>query len=107
MEKNKKQSLKELVIDDTAYKTQLSRKYENRIKWKNPDKREIYSVIPGTVYEIFVKPGDKVEKGAPLMTLDAMKMHNIIKAPHEGTVKEIFVEKGQKISKHAKMFMIE
>ena len=97
---------KELIIDDVAYKTRLTKKYENRNKWKNPDKREVHSVIPGTVTEVFVKQGQQVEKGDPLMSLDAMKMLNILKAPHSGTVQEINVEKGQKISKNYKLFII-
>ena len=44
-----------LRIDETDYKTLLSKKFKNRKTWQQPDDNVIASVIPGTVLEIFVK----------------------------------------------------
>ena len=42
--------------------------------------------MPGRVIAQLVQPGDPVEKGAPLMVLEAMKMECTIHAPAAGTV---------------------
>lgn len=50
--------------------------------------------MPGTVVSIKVNVGDWVKKGAALLTLDSMKMDNVISAPRDGRIKEIFVSQG-------------
>lgn len=53
--------------------------------------------MPGTVMEIRVKVGDKVEKGAPLVVLSAMKMEMIVQAPKAGVIKSIDITPGMKL----------
>jgi 3-methylcrotonyl-CoA carboxylase alpha subunit len=43
--------------------------------------------MPGKVVALHAKPGQKVDQGAPLLTLEAMKMEHTITAPVAGTVK--------------------
>ena len=50
--------------------------------------------MPGTILNIFVKPGDAVEKGDVLFVLEAMKMENDVVASTKGTVSSIHEEKG-------------
>ena len=62
---------------------------------------ELKSPMPGRILNYAVETGAKVEEGTPLLTLEAMKMENVIKAEGEGVVKNIVqpsdavVEKGQ------------
>ncbi|MBK8486075.1 MAG: acetyl-CoA carboxylase biotin carboxyl carrier protein subunit [Saprospiraceae bacterium] len=56
--------------------------------------------MPGMVLEIPIQVGDLVLKGDHLITLEAMKMENILKATQEGKIKEIRVLKGDKIEKN-------
>ncbi|MBX7116404.1 MAG: pyruvate carboxylase [Myxococcaceae bacterium] len=45
--------------------------------------------MPGTVIALHKKSGEKVEVGAPLVTLEAMKMETVVRATRAGTVKEV------------------
>jgi pyruvate carboxylase len=47
--------------------------------------------MPGAVQEVFVKPGDAVEKGDRLLTLEAMKVLMYVNSPLTATVKEVLV----------------
>jgi len=90
---------KTININGTEYKTLLTKKYLNRKKW-NPDKiNEIKTVIPGTVVQLNVKKGDKVQEGDILLLFEAMKMQNIIAAPLSGIVTSIEVQEGDKLPK--------
>lgn len=51
--------------------------------------------IPGSITEVFVKEGDAVVYGQTLVTLEAMKMLNPLRAPRAGVVKKVYVEVGQ------------
>ncbi|HUP62673.1 MAG TPA: biotin/lipoyl-containing protein [Thermoanaerobaculia bacterium] len=51
--------------------------------------------MPGMVLKILVKPGDVVQKGAPLLILEAMKMEHQIAAGHEGTVVSVNCAEGE------------
>jgi 3-methylcrotonyl-CoA carboxylase alpha subunit len=42
--------------------------------------------MPGKIVAVMVVAGEKVEAGAPLVVLEAMKMEHTIKAPADGTV---------------------
>ena len=53
--------------------------------------------MPGTVIDIMVAEGDKVEKGQPIMVLSAMKMEMMVNAPAAGVVKHIAIEKDMKL----------
>ncbi|HEX3010023.1 MAG TPA: acetyl-CoA carboxylase biotin carboxyl carrier protein subunit [Bacteroidales bacterium] len=105
MEKNdthegNKPQFKTLVIEDSHYKTILTDKYENRVKWEKPDEKKVYSFLPGTLIKFHVKEGDTVKKGQPLLVFEAMKMMNTIKAAHDGTVKDLVVKPGDKFPKN-------
>ncbi len=61
----------------------------------------IKAPMPGLVLEIMVKPGQTVEKGDPVLILEAMKMENVLKAPGNGIVQSIEVTKGNAVEKNA------
>ena len=45
--------------------------------------------MPGLVTKIMVNPGDEVQEGQALATVEAMKMENILKAEKKGVVKAV------------------
>lgn len=92
-------SLGLLNIDSSLYRTRISSKFEKRKKYVPTDPNIISSFIPGTVLEILVSPGSKVEKGQDVMILESMKMKNRIKSGVSGMVKSINAVAGAKVAK--------
>ena len=84
-----------------VYKTRYTRKFVERKKWEAPNPNEIRSIIPGSVTEVLVKPGDKVKKGSKLMIYEAMKMKNVIVSPFDAVVESVEVKAGDKLPKGA------
>lgn len=60
---------------------------------------ELKAPMPGLIVDIRVQPGTIVQKGDPLLVLEAMKMENILKAPADGTVSSIKVELRTNVNK--------
>ena len=84
-----------------VYKTRYTRKFVERKKWEAPDPSQVRSIIPGSVTEVLVKPGDKVKKGFKLMIYEAMKMKNVIVSPFDAVVESVEVKAGDKLPKGA------
>jgi biotin carboxyl carrier protein len=58
----------------------------------------ITAPLPGTVVEMFVKAGDKVEAGQVVLVIEAMKMKNSIRSTWSGTVGNVLVSVGQTVA---------
>lgn len=63
------------------------------------EKGVITAPLPGIVFSVDVKVGEKVKKGRKVMSLMAMKMENEIIAPINGKVNKIKVKKGDTVNK--------
>ena len=63
--------------------------------------------MPGLVMSIAVAPGDKVEVGQPLATVEAMKMENILRAERPGVVKEVRAAPGDSLAVDAVIMEFE
>lgn len=61
----------------------------------------VRTAMPGRVVRVLVGVGDVVEKGTPLVVVEAMKMENELKAPRAGTVLKIAVQPGQLVESRA------
>ena len=57
----------------------------------------IKTAMPGRVVRILVAAGDSVEKGAPVIVVEAMKMENELTAPRAGIISRICVEEGAQV----------
>jgi 3-methylcrotonyl-CoA carboxylase alpha subunit len=59
--------------------------------------------MPGKVIALIAQVGARVEKGAPLLILEAMKMEHTIAAPVAGTVKAFHFNVGEQVSDGAEL----
>ena len=98
---------KNLIIQGAVYKTTYTKKFENRLNYETPDENLIYSFIPGTIVDIFVKPGQKVQEGETLLLLEAMKMENQVRMPFDGKIEKVHVKKDEIVPKRHLMIEIK
>jgi 3-methylcrotonyl-CoA carboxylase alpha subunit len=63
--------------------------------------------MPGKIVALLAQPGQKVEKGAPLLILEAMKMEHTITAPAAGTVKAFCYLAGEQVADGAALVEFE
>lgn len=106
-DKMKKIKLVNFQIDETIYKTTLTKKFMDRKPWEPPNDCKLCSFIPGTILKILVKKGQKVEMGEPMLILEAMKMKNEILADRDVVIKDIHVKVGDKIPNRHLMLEFE
>lgn len=58
---------------------------------------EVASPLAGKVVSIDAKVGTAVKAGAPVITLEAMKMNTVVSAPADGTVAAVHVNPGDSV----------
>jgi biotin carboxyl carrier protein len=56
---------------------------------------EVTTEVPGNVWKVLVKTGDKVNSGDVLFILEVMKTEVPHAAPCDGTVKAVNIKEGQ------------
>ena len=57
----------------------------------------IRAPMPGDIFEVRVKPGDRVQSGDVVCVLEAMKMKNLIHSAQAGVVERVEVDAGQTV----------
>lgn len=92
--------LHDFNYDGLNVKTAFTKKFANRKPYVPPDPRRLTAFIPGTIIKVFVKDKAKVKKGDNLLSLQAMKMNNLILAPFDGTIKKVYVKPGEVVVKN-------
>jgi 3-methylcrotonyl-CoA carboxylase alpha subunit len=63
--------------------------------------------MPGKIVAVMVAAGDRVERSAPLVVLEAMKMEHTITAPVAGTVASLLYAVGDIVSEGAELISFE
>ena len=81
------------AFDGEVYVADVSDKGA-RVKVRHRD-HSTAAPMPGIVLKILVKAGDVVQKGAPLVILEAMKMEHQITAGHDGKVVSVNCSEGE------------
>lgn len=95
-----------LNINGTKHVVDVKDRYDELLKNLGMDNlanqavKELKAPMPGLVLEIIAGPGTAVQKGDPILVLEAMKMENVLKAPADAVVKSIAVEKSAAVEKN-------
>ena len=67
----------------------------------------VRATLPGLVVAVGVTAGEEVAEGAPLLTIEAMKMQNEVRAPRAGRVIEVSVAAGEAVATGASLLRLE
>ncbi|MBI1396715.1 MAG: pyruvate carboxylase [Betaproteobacteria bacterium] len=78
---------------------------KQRMKAEDANANHVGAPMPGSVVTVSVKAGQQVRKGAPLVSIEAMKMESVIRAERDARVKAVHVKPGEPVS--AKDLLIE
>ncbi|MDX8399213.1 MAG: sodium-extruding oxaloacetate decarboxylase subunit alpha [Gallionellaceae bacterium] len=99
--------ISEEVFVETLSEIEVSGSSNGKKKAVEPDENSrprpthqgcVTTAMPGTIVDIKVKIGDKVEAGDGVLVIEAMKMENEIQAPISGIVISIHLEKGDSVA---------
>lgn len=66
----------------------------------------ITAPIPGAILEIFVKEGQEIKAGQPVLKMEAMKMENVIQSHLDGTILSISVHPKDAVSQGQELMTI-
>ncbi|MBW2979842.1 acetyl-CoA carboxylase biotin carboxyl carrier protein subunit [Candidatus Woesearchaeota archaeon] len=97
-------------VYEVEAKEKVVQELENELGKKEGAKESkgiVTAPLPGIIFSVDVKKGDKVKKGKRLLTLMAMKMENEIVSPKDGAVKDIQVKKNDSVDKGDVLIVIE
>ncbi|HEU4409345.1 MAG TPA: biotin/lipoyl-containing protein [Polyangiaceae bacterium] len=64
------------------------------------------SPMPGRVLKVLVSEGDEVDRGTPLVVVEAMKMENELRAAGPAKVVKVLVKPGQTVEGGAKLVQL-
>ena len=92
-------ALEKLMVDDAEYETTFSPKFMLRKKHVLSDPHRVQAFLPGQILKVYVEAGQNVERNAPLLLLEAMKMENDVRAQLSGRVKAVHVVQGQQVAR--------
>ena len=63
--------------------------------------------LPGRVLKVLVAAGELVQRGQPLVVLQALGMENELRSPRAGTVAQLQVQAGQDVASGATLLAVE
>jgi len=90
-------------------KSDIEKQLFEEVEEKTSDKGKgvITAPLPGIVFSVDVKVGEKVKKGKKLISLMAMKMENEITSSVNGKIRDIKVKKGDTVNKGDVLVVID
>ena len=100
------ETLEEIGVDSNGVaEPRVKSKGSKRPKVAGPG--DVTTSMPGTIVEVLVKEGDKVNAGDPVLVTEAMKMETEVQAPITGTVKAVHISKGETVNPDETLIEIE
>jgi 3-methylcrotonyl-CoA carboxylase alpha subunit len=83
-----------------------------QLVWRDPiahagehesEEGRLTAPMPGKIVSVLALPGVVVDKGAPLLIMEAMKMEHTISAPSKGSVAELLYAVGDQVAEGAQL----
>ena len=62
--------------------------------------------MSGRIIAVNAKSGDPVQRGAPLIVMEAMKMEHTITAPSAGVVQQVLCRVGEQVKEGAELLVL-
>ena len=99
-------AVREVIVDGFRFDVEMEaerraalreRAALGRVAGQGSGPLEVRAIIPGKVASVWVVAGDAVIAGQQLLVVEAMKMHNELRAPRDGTIERVGVAEGVKI----------
>ena len=79
---------REVIVKDRSI---VSTKIVHK-KAEPTNKEHVGATMPGSIIEVLVSKGDRVNQGDPIVITEAMKMETTIKAAFDGVVDQVYVQ---------------
>ena len=120
--KEKEPNIAEVVVNGTSFIVEFKKNESKKVKAARTaapvsvpvaapaqptGTATVKSPLPGSIVKVMVKPGDSIKKGETLLTMESMKMENIVASEYTGTVKNVLVQAGQNVMQDDKLVEIE
>jgi biotin carboxyl carrier protein len=97
-------------VEGEALRLQLETELQRRVRPAASAARSggtrVAAPMPGRVVKVSVKVGDRVEAGAALLSVEAMKMENELQAPSAGVVVSVSVSVGATVESDQELVLI-
>jgi 3-methylcrotonyl-CoA carboxylase alpha subunit len=93
----RRQCLRFEFAEDTGAEHHASAEHEGHLR----------SPMPGLVLDVRARPGERVEAGAVLVVLEAMKMEHSLSAPWDGMVSVVAVKPGDRVEEGVELVVLE
>lgn len=97
-------------VDGQLLAFQLNSELERRARPAAAEARgkgaRVTAPMPGRVVKLSVRPGDRVQAGSALLSVEAMKMENELTAASAGVVLEVAVEVGATVEAEQELVVI-
>ncbi|MEE3141497.1 MAG: biotin/lipoyl-containing protein [Chloroflexota bacterium] len=97
----------ELWLDGTVFVFERVERRRQGERESSVGGADIVALMPGTVEQILVQPGDPVERGQTVIIMESMKMELSVAAHRDGVVKQIPVGLGQQVDKGMRLLELE
>ncbi|CAO3618916.1 unnamed protein product [Cunninghamella blakesleeana] len=69
------------------------------------DSGSVKTPMPCKISQVMVKPGQKIEKGAAIFVLEAMKMEHVIRSPVDGVIDQVLYNVGDLVAENKNLVM--
>ena len=83
-----------VFVEGEALRVEIERAAAGRRRARAAGHDALTAPMPATVVQVLASPGSRVERGAPLVILEAMKMEWPLRAPHDAVVRAVHCADG-------------